>query len=82
MGYIITAILTALGCYVWHSLRVATLDKLLASAYEELWYLREKVTVVDEAVRLLDLQRYRTQYKQDDQLVTQKQVAAFIERYK
>jgi hypothetical protein len=35
-----------------------------------------------EAVRLLDLQRHRTQYRQDDQIKTQKQVAEFIEANK
>jgi len=35
-----------------------------------------------EAVRLLELQRYRVQYKMDDQLATQRQVAEFIARHK
>jgi Tfp pilus assembly protein PilX len=38
--------------------------------------------VILEAVRLLNLQRHRTQYKQDDQLKTQAEVKAFIERWK
>lgn len=44
-------------------------------------YVRQRLIIL-EAVRLLDRQRYRTQYKQDDQLATQKQVAEFIERWK
>lgn len=44
-------------------------------------YVRQRLIVL-EAVSLMGKQRYRTQYKQDDQLATQKQVAAFIERWK
>jgi len=82
MGYIITAILTALVCWALHYIRMMEAIKIIVDATNTIEYLYEKSKTIDEAITLLDKQRYRTQYKMDDQLVTQKQVAAFIERYK
>ncbi len=42
-------------------------------------YLRKEI---QEAVRLMDLQRNRVCYRMDDQLKTQKQIADFIEKHK
>jgi len=38
--------------------------------------------LLQEAVRLLDLQRNRTYYKQDEQVENAKQVKEFIERHR
>ena len=54
------------------------ISALLAALIAWFW---QRLIVLD-AVRLMDKQRYRTQYKQDDQLITQKQGAEIIERWK
>lgn len=79
---IITASLTALACYIAHSIQIAKATVLLARACETIEFLRNKTAVVDEAIDLLERQRFRTQYRQDDQIKTQEQVARFIKEWK
>ena len=82
VAYGITAILTALVCWVWHSVRLMETTHLYIRATKTIEYLIERTKPLNEAVALLDKQRHHALYPMDDQLITQKQVAEFIERWK
>lgn len=79
---IITMMLTALVCWFLHYVRMLEVTKMLVDATNTIEHLHEKSKTVNEAVRLLDLQRHRVQYPMDEQLKTQAEVKAFIERWK
>ncbi len=79
---IITALLTALVCWFLYYLRMLEVTKMLVDAADTIEHLHEKSKPIAEAVRLLELQRNRVQYKMDEQLKTQAEVKAFIERWK
>lgn len=82
MSYFITAFLAALVCCTLHHLRMLKVQKALALAADAVERLSAQASVTQEAIELLELQRDRNLYKQDEQLATQARVKAFIKAYR
>ena len=54
------------------------LEDCINAAYDSL----QQTDLLQEAIKMLELQRNRTYYKQDEQIENAKQVKEFIERHK